>query len=102
MTVLNPAHAAEMFTTLRRSGTVVHHLVLHTAPPVLLERIDSSWEYPGDAGRSEAVRVHQRRRAVGYHEAAAWLHTDGHVIDTTMYTTDQTLQAALALLHTIN
>ncbi|MFI5771108.1 ATP/GTP-binding protein [Streptomyces sp. NPDC051658] len=78
MTALNPASATEMFTPLRQNGTLLHHLVLHTAPPVLRERIESGWEYPGDVRRSEAVRAHRRRHAAGHHEAAAaWLMRTG-------------------------
>ncbi|MFD7496557.1 hypothetical protein ACFV8T_29935 [Streptomyces sp. NPDC059832] len=55
MTVLTPVSATEMFTPLRQNGPLLHRLVLRTAPPALLERIESSWEYAGDVERSEAV-----------------------------------------------
>ncbi|MGW2652101.1 AAA family ATPase [Streptomyces sp. NPDC001478] len=100
MTVLNPTYAEEIFTRLRRTDRF-HHLVLHAEPAALHERIEASCECPGDPERSETVRAYRRRRAADYQEAAtSWLHTQGHVIDTTALTADQTLQAALAYLHT--
>ncbi|MFD7861353.1 ATP/GTP-binding protein [Streptomyces sp. NPDC059783] len=98
MTVLNPSYAEEIFAPLRRGGGF-HHLVVHTDPAALTERIEASDEYPGDPERSEAVRAY-RRRAADYQQSAAWLHARGHVIDTTTLTAGQTLQAALAHLHT--
>ncbi|MFJ3933871.1 AAA family ATPase [Streptomyces sp. NPDC090029] len=96
MTVLNPAYAEEIFTPLRQPDGGFHHLVLHTDPAVLQERIAASWEFPGDADRSEAVRAYRRRRAADYQQAATdWMHADGHVIDTSALTPEQTLDAAL-------
>ncbi|GGZ49689.1 hypothetical protein GCM10010387_49950 [Streptomyces inusitatus] len=66
MTVLNPAYAAELFTPLRRTGAGFRHLVLHAAPAALMQRIEASWEFPGDPVRSEAVRAHHRRRVADY------------------------------------
>ncbi|MFC8536765.1 AAA family ATPase [Streptomyces sp. NPDC057249] len=99
MTVLNPAYAEEIFAPLRTGGGF-HHLVVHAGPAALAERIEASDEFPGDPERSEAVRAYRRRRAANYQESTAWLHAQGHVIDTTTLTADQTLQAALAHLHT--
>ncbi|MFE6977123.1 AAA family ATPase [Streptomyces sp. NPDC057682] len=99
MTVLNPSYAEEIFAPLRNGGGF-HHLVIHTDPAALTERIEASDEYPGDPERSEAVRAYRRRRAADYQQSAAWLHARGHVIDTTTLTAGQTLQAALAHLHT--
>ncbi|MFJ8752142.1 AAA family ATPase [Streptomyces sp. NPDC102441] len=101
MTVLDEGYADELFGPLRTLDAHFHHLVLHAERVALAERIEASREYPGDATRSEAVRIHRRRRAVDYrHAADTWLHRSGHVIDTTTYTPGQTLQSALALLHT--
>ncbi|OIK24206.1 hypothetical protein [Streptomyces malaysiense] len=70
--------------------------VVHTDPVVLQERIAASWEFPGDAERSEAVRACRRRRAADYEQAATgWMHASGHVIDTSTLTVEQTLHAAL-------
>ncbi|RST18507.1 ATP/GTP-binding protein [Streptomyces sp. WAC05374] len=99
MTVLNPGYAEELFTPLREAGGF-HHLVVHTAPAALQERITAGWEFPGDAARSEAVRAYRRRRVPDYQQAATdWLHADGHVIDTSALTPERTVQAALAQLH---
>lgn len=99
MTILNPAYAEEIFTPLRQVGGF-HHLVVHVDPAALQERIEASEEFPGDAGRSEAVRAYRRRRALDYQQAATgWMHADGHVIDTSTLTLEQTLHAALDHLH---
>ncbi|MFJ6783842.1 AAA family ATPase [Streptomyces yangpuensis] len=98
MTVLNPAYATEAFTPLLLSPGLVH-LVLHVDPDRLGARIDASEEYPGDDARSEAVRAYRRRRAADYTAAAAaWMHADDHVIDTSTLTADVVLQAALTHL----
>ncbi|MYU06067.1 AAA family ATPase [Streptomyces sp. SID8366] len=95
MTVLNPAYAEEIFTSLRQAGGF-HHLIVHTDLVVLQERIAASWEFPGDAERSEAVRAYRRRRAADCEQAATdWMHEGGHVIDTSALTPEQTLHAAL-------
>ncbi|MFJ6934604.1 ATP/GTP-binding protein [Streptomyces globosus] len=94
MTVLNPAYAAEVFTPLRCSPGLVH-LVLHVEPDELKARIDASEKFPGDETRGEAVRAYRRRRAVDYAAAAAWMHADGHVIDTSALLAHAVLQAAL-------
>ncbi|MEU2251379.1 ATP/GTP-binding protein [Streptomyces sp. NPDC019224] len=100
MTVLSPTYAEEIFTCLRQAGRF-HHFVLHAEPAAFHERIEASCECPGDPERGEAVRAYRRCRAADYQEAAvSWLHAQGHVIDTTALTADQTLQAALAHLHT--
>ncbi|MGW3058439.1 AAA family ATPase [Streptomyces goshikiensis] len=95
MAVLSPAYAAEVFTPLRRSPGLVH-LVLHVESDELKARIDASEEFPGDETRSEAVRAYRRRRAVDYAAAAAWMHADGHVIDTSALPAHAVLQAALS------
>ncbi|MER7509365.1 AAA family ATPase [Streptomyces lavendulae] len=96
MTVLNPAYADEVFTPLRHSPGFVH-LVLHVEPDALKARIDASEEFPGGETRSEAVRAYRRRRAVDYAAAAsAWMHADGHVIDTSALPAHAVLQAALS------
>ncbi|MFD8632281.1 ATP/GTP-binding protein [Streptomyces sp. NPDC059533] len=95
MTVLNPTYAAEVFTPLRRSPGLVH-LVLHVEPDELKARIDASEEFPGDETLSEAVRAYRRRRAVDYAAAYAWMHADGHVIDTSALPAHAVLQAALS------
>ncbi|MFF4260885.1 AAA family ATPase [Streptomyces virginiae] len=96
MTVLRPSYAAEVFTPLRRSPGLVH-LVLHLEPDELKARIDASEEFPGDETRSEAVRAYRRRRAVDYAAAAtAWMHADGHIIDTSALSVHAVLQAALS------
>ncbi|WP_285529935.1 ATP/GTP-binding protein [Streptomyces lavendulae] len=98
MTVLNPAYAAEMFTPLRTSPGLVH-LALHADPKELGARIDASEEFPGDEASSEAVRAYRRRRAPEYAAAAAaWMHADGHVIDTSALPADAVLQTALTHL----
>ncbi|PCG87202.1 ATP/GTP-binding protein [Streptomyces sp. WZ.A104] len=95
MTVLNPDHAEEIFTPLRQVGDF-HHLVVHIEPAALQKRITVSREFPGDAVRSEAVRAYRRRRASDYEQAATgWMHAGGHVIDTSAFTPEQTLHAAL-------
>ncbi|MFF7097754.1 AAA family ATPase [Streptomyces rubradiris] len=99
MTVLNPSCAEGIFSPLRQAGGF-HHLVVHADPAALQERIETSWEFPGDAARSEAVRAYRRRRAHAYQLAAAdWMHAAGHVIDTSALTPEQALEAALAHLH---
>jgi hypothetical protein len=99
MTVLNLAYAEEIFTPLRQADGGFHHLVLHAAPAVLQERIAASREFPGDEARSEAVRAYRRRRVSDYEQAATgWMQADGHVIDTSALTPEQTLDAALAHL----
>ncbi|MEW1633527.1 AAA family ATPase [Streptomyces sp. NPDC093801] len=98
MTVLNPAYAAEMFAPLRSSPGLVH-LVLHAGPNELGARIDSSEEFPGDKAGNEAVRAYRRRRAPDYAAAAAaWMHADGRVIDTSTLSADAVLQTALTHL----
>ncbi|MFI0219967.1 AAA family ATPase [Streptomyces lydicus] len=98
MTVLDPTYAAEVFASLRLSPGLVH-LVLHVDPDGLGARIDASEECPGDEARSEAVRAYRRRRASDYAaSAAAWMHSDGHVIDTSTLTAGEVLKAALAYL----
>ncbi|MEU4949843.1 AAA family ATPase [Streptomyces lavendulae] len=98
MTVLNPTYAAEVFTPLRSSPELVH-LVLHVNRDELKARIDASEEFPGDNPRSEAVRGYRRRRAPDYAAAAAaWMHADGHVIDTSAMPAHAVLQASLARL----
>jgi hypothetical protein len=98
MTVLNHGYAEEIFTLLHQAHGF-HHLVVHVEPAALQERIAASEEFPGDTERSEAVRAYRRRRALDYQQAATrWMHTDGHVIDTSALTPEQTLRAALAHL----
>ncbi|MFE9219657.1 AAA family ATPase [Streptomyces lavendulae] len=97
MTVLNPAYAAETFAPLRLSPGLVH-LVLHVDPDGLRARIDASEEYPGDEARSEAVRAHRRRAADYAAAAAAWMHADAHLIDTSALTPEAVLDAALTRL----
>ncbi|MFH8884444.1 AAA family ATPase [Streptomyces californicus] len=101
MTVLDPRYADELFTPLRHHPAGFRHIVLHCAPDPLEQRIADSDEFPGDPLRSDAVRAYRRRRAADYQSAAAsWMHVHGHVIDTSTLTAGQTLQAALAHLHT--
>ncbi|MFE5859684.1 ATP/GTP-binding protein [Streptomyces virginiae] len=101
MTILNEQYTGESFGPLTLLGTAVHHLVLHADPEPLAARINSSRGYPGDEQLSEAGRAHRRRRTPDYqHAATTWLHTGAHVIDTSTLTPGQTLQAALAHLHT--
>ncbi|WP_326682120.1 AAA family ATPase [Streptomyces sp. NBC_01237] len=96
MTVLDPRHATDLFTPLRRRGPGFHHLVLHAGPDALRQRIADSDDFPG-----EAVRAFRQRRAADYQAAAdSWMHAQGHVINTSALTAGQTLQAALAHLHT--
>ncbi|MFG2115704.1 AAA family ATPase [Streptomyces sp. NPDC048718] len=99
MTVPDPAYAEEIFTPPRQADGGFHHLVVHTAPVVLRERIVAGREFPGDEARSEAVRAYRRRRATDYRQAATgWMHADGHVIDASALTPEQTLDAALTHL----
>lgn len=101
MTVLDPRYADELFTPLRQHPAGFLHIVLHCAPDPLEQRIADSDEFPGDPVRSDAVRAYRRRRATSYQNAAAsWMHAHGHVIDTSTLTAGQTLQTALAHLHT--
>ncbi|MFJ4609614.1 hypothetical protein [Streptomyces griseus] len=100
MTILNPQYAGELFTPLRQHPAGLPPIVLHSTPGALEQRIAGSTECPGDRVRSDAVRAY-RRRATDYHSAATnWMHAHGHVIDTSTLTAGQTLQAALAHLHT--
>ncbi|MDX2394061.1 AAA family ATPase [Streptomyces sp. NPDC054904] len=101
MTILNEQYARKLHTPLSQLGTDVHHLVLHADRAPLTTRTNRNVEYPGNEERSEAVRAHRHRRALDYeHAATAWLHAGAHVIDTSTLTPGQTLQAALAHLHT--
>ncbi|SBU96544.1 hypothetical protein YW3DRAFT_05802 [Streptomyces sp. MnatMP-M77] len=101
MTVLDPRYADELFTPLRQHPVAFRHIVLHCATGLLEQRIALSDEFPRDPVRSDAVRAHRRRRATDYHSAAdSWMHAHGHTIDTSTLTPGQTLQAALAHLHT--
>ncbi|WUO85976.1 hypothetical protein OG386_02490 [Streptomyces sp. NBC_00273] len=102
VTVLNPAYAAEMFAPLRASTGLIH-LVLHADPKELGARIGSSEKFPCDEAGSEAVRVYRRRRAPDYAAAAAaWMHADGHAIDTNAPPALAVLQAAIAHLTTVD
>ncbi|HLL34052.1 MAG TPA: hypothetical protein VK545_09180, partial [Streptomyces sp.] len=99
MTVLNPAYAAEVSTPAPPGRRL--------PPPRRARRSGGTPGadrgrpgVPGDAERSEAVRAYRRRRAPDYHRAAAeWMHADGHVVDTSALTPEQTRQAALDHLH---
>ncbi|MFJ4125989.1 AAA family ATPase [[Kitasatospora] papulosa] len=99
MSVLDRARTERLLGSLRASGLSVHHLILHTAPEVLHQRIADSCKFPGDEPRSGAVRAYRRRRAADYFTAAAtWMHASGHVIDTTALSPEQTLRLTLTHL----
>lgn len=101
MTVLDPLCATELFTPLRGGAAEFHHLVLHAEPAVLQERITADGSCPDDLARGADTCVDRLQRAADYQAAAdSWMHAQGHVIDTSTLTTGQTLQLALAHLHT--
>ncbi len=98
MTVVDQALLATLLTVLSESADV-HHLVLHTDPTVLKERIVSA-RMPGEdsIGATEIRAARLRHLDSRCRASEGGLHADGHVIDTSTLTQKQVLTAALAYL----
>lgn len=98
MSVLRRTYLEEILQRLDEHSFAVRHVVLHTTPQVLLQRITADTGFDADPDGAARIRRWRHRHAADYHAASAWLAGFGPVLDTTHRSPDDVAAALEPLL----
>jgi broad-specificity NMP kinase len=86
-TVLEEQYWTEIRDGFQKADLPLHHVVLHTDPDTLTQRIEADTEHSRDW---------RLNHLVAYREAVPWLHREAEVIDTTHRTPQEAAQLIAA------